>query len=162
MNAGSSESGVGQGDLRGNRRSRHAREPPPDFACPGNLERQKRFTTIAEDPTVTRYLCSQRSKRILHGPVRRGAPLPGGYTAWLAGRVWWRMYHLQPFGVAQLPQRSLCRSVWRLEEHRFLDGPQSAQRLALSLTAPRSRSTSRSGGAPKSRLYSRLKCEVSS
>lgn len=41
-------------------------------------------------------------------------------------------------------------------------GPESAHRSARSLVASRSRSTSRIGGAPKSLLYSRLKCEASS
>src|SRR5215208_5262740 len=47
------------------------------------------------------------------------------------------------------------------DSSRLVTGPQSAHRLALASAASRSRSTSRTGGAPKSLLYSRVKCEAS-
>ena len=43
----------------------------------------------------------------------------------------------------------------------YWNGPGASSYRSFSFMASRSRSTSRIGGRPKSRLYSRLKCEAS-
>src|SRR5829696_6907201 len=55
----------------------------------------------------------------------------------------------------------LRASLFPRASSRPVTAPQSAHRLSLAVSASRSRSTSRIGGAPKSLLYSRLNCEAS-
>src|SRR5215217_8897610 len=84
-------------------------------------------------------------------PIRRartGPDPPGTNTRRPHGRI-------PPASVL------LRASLFPRASSRPVTAPQSAHRLSLAVSASRSRSTSRIGGAPKSLLYSRLNCEAS-